>query len=256
MQAPQHGRRTLAILAAVCFWATPLPAQEPVNPVSYVLALSWQPAFCAVRITDSACEDLSANQWAASHFTLHGLWPNVDRNFDGRLNADDNYCLPAADRAALIDRNWRQLPEPDLSTGIRQELDRVMPGTESLLERYQWVKHGTCSGFDPERYFAAAIARTDDMADTYLTAFVAENAGRQVSRRDLIERFELDFGKGSGRALRLFCTRPEGSPILAEIRLILRPNRIELPLTRGSLAIPATPASGTCPTKFEISAVN
>jgi ribonuclease T2 len=252
----RHGRRIALILAAVCFLAAPAPAQEPLNPVSYVLALSWQPAFCAVRTTDPACAEMLADQWAGGHFTLHGLWPNVDRNYDGRVNADDNYCLPASERAVAIDSKWRRLPEPDLSTATRQELERVMPGTESLLERYQWIKHGTCSGFDPDRYFAAAIARTDDVADTEFSRFVALNIGRQVSRRDLIDRFELDFGKGSGRALRLFCTRPEGMPILAEIRLILRPNRIELPLTRGSLAIPAVPAAGTCPTKFRIETAN
>lgn len=251
-----NGRRIAAILAAVCFWVDPLAAEAPVNPVSYVLALSWQPAFCEVRTRAPDCQKLSPDQWAGSHFALHGLWPNVDRNFDDRLNADDNYCLPEQERTTVIDTDWRQLPEPELSTSTRRELERVMPGTASLLDRHQWMKHGTCSGFDEERYFAAAIARTEDMADTFLTRFVAENAGGQVSRRELIDRFELDFGKGSGRALRLFCVRPDGTPILAEIRLTLRPNRIELPLTRGSLAIPAVAATGTCPTRFQIKAAN
>ncbi|TDQ83385.1 ribonuclease T2 [Dongia mobilis] len=245
----RHGRRIAAILAAVCFWTQPAPAQEPRD---YTLALSWQAGFCAMRSDDASCD--APADWAGRHFTLHGLWPNVDRNGDGRFNADDNYCLLEPDRRRNIDRRWEELPPPELSDATRLDLERVMPGTASLLERHQWVKHGTCSGFNAERYFRAAIDRTEDLAATEFSRFVAAQAGRTVSRRELLDRFELDFGKGSGRALRLFCKRPEGAVVLAEIRLGLRSHRIELPMTRGSLAIPVYPQRSTCPTQFLIPA--
>jgi len=253
----------MAILAAVCFWATipALPqAQERAplefTPRDFTLALSWQPAFCQMRDRDAACEDLAPGQWASTHFALHGLWPNVDRNDDGRLNADDNYCLPAGERAKAMDMPWRSLPAPNLDNATRDRLAMVMPGSAGLLERHQWAKHGSCSGFDATRYFAAAIARTEDFADTELSRFVAAQAGQEVSRHALIDSFELDFGKGSGRALRLICARPNGTPILSEIRLALRPHRIEQPLTRGSLAIPAFPPMGTCPSRLRIQAAD
>jgi ribonuclease T2 len=250
----RHGRRIAAILAAAClwiqcFWAQPALAQEPRD---FTLALSWQAGFCAMRSDDASCA--ATGDWARRHFTLHGLWPNVDRNGDGRFNADDNYCLVEPERRQYIERRWEELPAPELSDATRQDLERVMPGTAALLERHQWVKHGTCSGFDAEHFFRTAIDRTEDLAATEFSRFVAAQAGRTVRRGDLLDRFELDFGKGSGRALRLFCKRPEGAVVLAEIRLGLRSHRIGLPMTRGSLAIPVYPQRSTCPERFLISA--
>jgi ribonuclease T2 len=250
-----HGRRILAILAAVCFWVLPSWAQETPSPRSYTLALTWQATFCAGRSNDDACAALDSGDWSAQHFALHGLWPNVDRNHDDRLNADDNYCLADSERGRALESAWSDLPEPEMSATTATALARVMPGAANGLDRYQWVKHGTCSGLDPERYFAAAIARTEDVARTSFNRFVADHVGEVVERRDLIEAFEMDFGKGSGRALRLFCKRPDDIAILMEIRLALRVGRIAEKLTRGSLVIPPTPASGTCPTKLRIEAV-
>lgn len=255
LRTGHHGRRTLAILAAVCFWALPSWGQETPSPRSYTLALTWQATFCAERDNDAACAALDAADWSAQHFALHGLWPNVDRNRDDRLNADDNYCLPEDARGRAMESAWADLPEPEMRADTATALARIMPGAANGLDRYQWVKHGTCSGLDPESYFAAAIARTEDVAKTAFSRFVAAHVGAVVERRDLIEAFEMDFGKGSGRALRLFCKRPEGTAVLMEIRLALRAGRIEEKLTRGSLAIPPNATSGTCPTKLRIEAV-
>ena len=255
MFARNHGRRITLILAAVCFWAVPGWGEDVPSPRSYTLALTWQATFCAGRSNDVACAALDPGDWSAERFALHGLWPNVDRNRDDRLNADDNYCLPDAERGRAMESAWADLPQPALSAATATALARIMPGAANGLDRYQWVKHGTCSGLDPESYFAASVARTEDVADTAFSRFVAENIGKTVERRDLIAAFEMDFGKGSGRALRLFCKRPEGIAVLMEIRLALRVGRIADKLTRGSLVIPPNAASGTCPTKLRIAAV-
>ena len=42
----------------------------------YVLALSWQPAFCEGRPDKSECRTQTQNRFDANNFVLHGLWPN------------------------------------------------------------------------------------------------------------------------------------------------------------------------------------
>ena len=41
----------------------------------YVLAVSWQPAFCEGHADAPECASQTADRFDATHFTLHGLWP-------------------------------------------------------------------------------------------------------------------------------------------------------------------------------------
>lgn len=94
----------------------------------YVLALSWSPSYCEAegdRRGDAQCA-------RPFHFVVHGLWPQYERGFP----AD---CRNEAGR----------LPE----RLIRDQLD-IFPAFGLVI--HQWRKHGTCSGLDPEGYFAAA----------------------------------------------------------------------------------------------------
>src|SRR6266536_5805604 len=40
-----------------------------------VLALSWQPSFCETHSSKPECAAETAASFEATHFTLHGLWP-------------------------------------------------------------------------------------------------------------------------------------------------------------------------------------
>lgn len=248
------GRRILTILAAVFVCAMIPPARA--EDSTFILALSWQPAFCASDAgrSKAECRDPGDDDWAHTHFTLHGLWPNADRNGDGRVDAEDDYCLLQGSRAQSIARDkadWRQLPAVDLPDDLRQRLNRVMPGTASKLERHQWIKHGTCSGLGAARYFAAAVALTEAMAGTELSKFVAAKAGGNVTRRDLLRAFAAEFGIGSERALQLLCKKDDRAAYLAEIRLPLHDDAIEAPLSAGSLDMGRV-TKGNCPARFRV----
>ena len=41
---------------------------------------------------------------------------------------------------------------PELTEATRADLDLVMPGTQSDLERHEWFKHGTCYSDTPEEF--------------------------------------------------------------------------------------------------------
>lgn len=245
-----NGRCRELLCAAVfllgLIFAAPAVAEEP----SYVLALSWQPGLC-IKVR-GANED-KCRPIAAERLTLHGLWPNADRNGDGRQDVGDDYCLAPAERAGMIARDkadWRQLPPVPLSDDLRADLAHAMGGS-SHLDRHEWLKHGTCSGLSADRYFAAAVALTDAIAESELGRLLSARAGDDVARRDLLQAFSGEFGKGSERALQLLCRQDDGAAVLSEIRLRLRVEAVERPLTARSLAT-GKAAKGNCPARFRI----
>ena len=93
----------------------------------YVLALSWSPSFCrsdAGRRNQTQC-----GMDQRSEFVVHGLWPQYERGFPSDCSTV-NRSIPrmAMDKAAAIFPDER-------------------------LARYEWNKHGTCSGLSPSDYF-------------------------------------------------------------------------------------------------------
>jgi ribonuclease T2 len=67
---------------------------------------------------------------------------------------------------SLADKNgdWDRLPEPKLGDQTKQKLAQVMPGTQSNLERHEWIKRGTCFHADSaDEYFSRAIALMDQL---------------------------------------------------------------------------------------------
>ena len=92
----------------------------------YVLSLSWSPSFCLSNDRPSA----QCDRGAELGFVLHGLWPQFERGFPSDCDA----------RAP--------------SSVAMQAARGVWP--DDGLARYEWRKHGTCSGKAPADYFADA----------------------------------------------------------------------------------------------------
>ena len=177
------------------------------KPGKFLLAASWQPAFCESSAGQGKheCATETPDRYDASHFTLHGLWPQPNGNF---------YCnVSPADRSNDENHNWDALPEPPLSPETRAELDKIMPGTQSNLHRHEWIKHGTCFGTGPEAYFrtAEALLRQlngeNDEKSSELRKLMAGNIGKSVAAADLIAAFEKTFGKGAAGALAVECSK-------------------------------------------------
>jgi ribonuclease T2 len=108
-----------------------------------VLSLGWEPGFCKSHDNKSECASETSDRFDADHFALHGLWPQPRRR---------EYCNVSQE---VIDRdkrgNWQELPNVDLAAETWARLSVVMPGTQSFLERHEWIRHGTCyAGGDAE----------------------------------------------------------------------------------------------------------
>ena len=165
-----------------------------------MLAINWQPAFCETRPNRPECETQTSDRFDATHFTLHGLWPQP-RSRD--------YCGVDAQTVMLDeDGDWDHLPEVELSAGLREALDERMPGTQSALERHEWITHGTCYGTDAEEYFTDAIDMLDVVNDSAVRRTVRRPTGKTVTPAGQVRAaFDEAFGAGAGERVRLACVR-------------------------------------------------
>ena len=126
----------------------------------YVLSLSWSPGFCATGGDDKGRDQCKSGSNIG--FTVHGLWPQYDRGFPSDCNGQR-----APSRIAL------------------EATDGVYP--DQGLARYEWRKHGTCSGLSAMEYFTA-VRRARD-AVVIPSRFKDPHQGQTLSPTDVDRAF-------------------------------------------------------------------
>lgn len=217
----------------------PVPAKQNAGREDFfILALSWQPAFCEARPDKKECKSQAVGDYETKNFALHGLWPQPRSNV---------FCdVSKADIAADEAREWLQLPEPDISAETRVALDRIMPGTQSQLERHEWIKHGTCYGNDAETYYRDSVRLTEAVNQSAVGTFVAARVGKQMNSADLRAVFDEAFGEGAGQRVRVACDRDGDRLLVTEITIGLRGN-ISSGLALADLMMASTPTGVGCP---------
>ncbi len=133
--------QALFVVIALGLWLWPwsVAADRPGAFDYYVLALSWQPSWCA-REGDGR-DAATCAPGSGSTFTVHGLWPQYE---DG----------------------WPEFCRTTARDPTRRETAAMadLMGSGGLAW-YQWRKHGRCSGLDGPAYLratrqAAAAVRT------------------------------------------------------------------------------------------------
>jgi ribonuclease T2 len=166
----------------------PTGAPAPGDFDFYVLALSWSPGFC-----DTGGEAKAPDQCAPGAglgFVTHGLWPQYQRGYP----SDCDPGQPVS-RVAL-------------------EAARGVYPSEGLA-RYEWRKHGTCTGLSPAAYFASVKAARDAIAIPQ--ALRAPRQAQSLSPAD-VQRVFIAANPGlRPGAMAIGCSRGE----LEEVRLCL-----------------------------------
>jgi ribonuclease T2 len=221
------------------------PAQEtkaapPADQSFYILAVSWQPAFCEGLPNKPECKSQTADRYDAKNFTLHGLWPQPRSNV---------FCgVSAKDKAASEDRRWQELPEVKLSPSTRATLDKVMPGTQSALERHEWIKHGTCYSQSMETYYADSVRLMEELNATKATSFLAANIGKVVKASDVRRALDESLGAGAADRMRFSCKSDGNRQLLVEITIGLK----GAPANAGlkDLIMASAPTDPGCPEFF------
>lgn len=158
----------------------------------YVLALSWSPGFCELDGDRDRNREQCA-EGAGLRFVVHGLWPQNERGYPSE-------CGPAGRTPSRI---------------ALEQAKGLFP-TKGLA-RYEWRKHGTCSGSSPSDYFAdvrrardkvvipPALAKAERnqnwTAIDLERAFVAANPGLRTDmmsvacKRGVLQEVRICFSK-------------------------------------------------------------
>ncbi|MEN6489135.1 MAG: ribonuclease T2 [Smithella sp.] len=216
---------------------------------SYVLALSWQPAFCETKPDKKECKTQTPDRYDATNLALHGLWPN--KNTDKKQTF--GFCgVKKSIRKLDTANKWCKMPSLNLTDETKKDLTQSMPGYASCLERHEWYKHGTCSGMKADKYFSTSNLLVATFAATAMGQYIAANVGSIIDADDLFKEFEKDFGEGSRDSLKLHCTKLEGVNLLVEVRVYLAnpiPAGGEL---KDLLVSPPAHEKGSCPQTFFI----
>ncbi len=209
-------------------------ADEP----RYVLALSWQPAFCETKPGRPECRTQNGARYDATHFSLHGLWPQPRTN---------TYCN-VDEVAAALDRRgrWKSLPRVQLEPATRQDLERIMPGTRSQLDRHEWTKHGTCYTQSPETYFGDAIRLTQAVNTSAVRVLFSGAVGRTLTATRIREAFDATFGAGTGARVKVSCVNDGQRRLIDEITIGLAGERLDS-TDIGALILASPPTSPGCP---------
>jgi len=181
------------------------------NQTQFVLSLGWEPGFCESHNTKPECASERSDEFDATHFTLHGLWPQPRK----REYCDVPLELIQADRRG----NWQALPIVNLSKETQEHLALVMPGTRSLLDRHEWIRHGTCYGGDVETYFRQALSLVDAINGSAVQSLFAGNIGKELSIGAIKDAFDSAFGAGAGDRVRLACKRDGSRQLITEITI-------------------------------------
>ena len=205
---------------------------------THVLAMGWEPAFCEDHRDKRECRELSSSDFAATHVSLHGLWPQP---------RGMQYCNVAPNlREIDRDHDWNALPEPDVSANTLSRLAAVMPGVQSKLERHEWIVHGTCFGGNAEGYFARAAGLAEAIDGSKISQLFADNVGRSLSAEAIRTAFDDAFGAGAGARVTVSCHGRGESRNITELVISLAGDVAgSAPL--GELIRAAQPVAPGCP---------
>lgn len=182
------------------------------EPMSYVLAVSWQPSFCELHRKKPECESQTADRIDARQFSLHGLWPEPRGNI---------YCgVSEEDIATDKKGDWDKLPPLDLPTDLRERLDAAMPGSQSHLDRHEWIKHGTChEDPTPEAYFRDSLMLLDALNASPVKKLFEESIGDDLAYIDVIQIFDIAFGDEAGYRIQILCKKKDDRDLIVEMRI-------------------------------------
>jgi ribonuclease T2 len=126
------------IYILIIFLSSLVTANNNVNFDYYVLALSYTKTFCNYNTCN--------NDKIKPYFTIHGLWPS---NLYGPSPAD---C-----KGEKYDTN--------ILKNLKDELDQkwIEAKINSEFRKYEWNKHGTCSGLSLYEYFDKTLKLYDEI---------------------------------------------------------------------------------------------
>ncbi len=203
----------LGLIMIAAMFVSPVFAEEKATAAKgkteYILAVSWQPGFCEIRPTRKECAGQTAERHDATHFSLHGLWP-----------VKKSYCGVSADIKARDQKgDWLDLPQLAMAEETAAKLKVAMPGTQSGLDRHQWLRSGTCHGGTAQDYFSVQLRLVEDINGSAVRTLFAGRIGQDVTEGEVKQAFDDSFGKGAGDRVRMRCQKAGGRSVVTGLTI-------------------------------------
>ena len=151
----------LSALLMFCVQGLPARAEDKAGQFDYyALVLSWSPTFCEGR----SDEGPQCNGKRPYAFVLHGLWPQYEKGYPESCRIGKKPWVPGPLIDSMLD---------------------IMPSPKLVIHEYK--KHGTCSGLDPNGYYA--LARKLYTAVTIPPDFIAPQKEIATSPEEIEKAF-------------------------------------------------------------------
>jgi ribonuclease T2 len=227
---PLLGAAALALVALA-------PAAHAASPVeNYALAISWEPAYCISHGSYPECASETPSRQDNKTFSLHGLWPQ-----------SESYCgVSSANKKLDENGDWSQLPAVVLNASTEAALQIAQPGTQSDLDRHEWIEHGTCSGLSQQNYYTPMLAMLSSVNASNLGSTVSANVGGSLTLAQLQAAAKLDYGTYASTDIEYLCVKSGSKSYLEEVRLHMKlPSPLPSTVLSSYMAKPIEPASSS-----------
>lgn len=142
------------------------PGKKQEHAGAYMFATYWGASYCEL-FRNPHCKNNVSNQQQS--LTLHGLWPNQCYcGIKSEVVSRDKFIYP---------KGWSHLEELNLPETIKEKMLTFMPSVDVFLHRHEWIKHGSCSGLDKEKYFSLSLAIFHELNKSYFGEYLKKNVG-------------------------------------------------------------------------------
>eukprot|EP00298_Acanthocystis_sp_HF-20_P028202 c6799_g1_i1.p1 GENE.c6799_g1_i1~~c6799_g1_i1.p1 ORF type:complete len:278 (+),score=101.17 c6799_g1_i1:41-874(+) len=201
--------KSVLILSCILLFFTAITFGENCNTKfqsndfdEYLLQLSWAKTFCSTKPNSPQCQmiehgveiDDEELEWAASHPTLHGLWPQYSQGGYPYFCEEYNSCCRGKSCQLLQqDSNFKKALKQIKNN---QEWEKYGPGFfagDNFLATHEWPKHGSCTNMGPVEYFATSletVKRVENSSGGFNLLF--SNLGKSVPTAELYESLEKE----------------------------------------------------------------
>ena len=174
---------------------------EPGNFDYYLLSLSWSPAFC---LSDPGAAECNGPRRFG--FIVHGLWPQYEKGWPENCNVH------------------QQVPDSVVSS-----VSDIMPARG--LVYHEWAAHGTCSGLDPQGFFAQVRRAYTGIA---VPASLSGSTQIEQSPGAIAAEFLRANPKFSAQSVVVTCSRQD-VPRLREVHICLDRDLIPRACSAGAV---------------------
>jgi len=215
----------------------------------YALLMVWMPGLCKLEPTRVECKELTLRRYDGLNLAFMAL---QSARPGGGANT---FCYTMLDDEDMDrSRQWCDMYRPKISDALTEQLQKLMPVTQSCQDRGLWARYASCTLYSPADYYSRAVKLASGVAGTQLNRKIAAAIGETAKLSDLVDAFKADFGEDDGNAVDFICRKIQGKSHLLQVRITLTTRAMTKGLAPEFLWKPPAPLRRSCPETFLVDA--